>query len=669
LLGVVPKSNWNEAVGSSGSGLALVDETGTATGASISWSSKSIFRLPIVDTPGDFRMMNGYLDPVGQNAVVTVTNLPVVSGGYDVYLYADGANAGATRNSTYQISGTGITTTSVNLIDAPNTNFSGTYTQANNSQGNFVKFSIAATSFTITAIPGTGSDGTKRAPINGLQIVPSTAADFSISVSPSSQTLNPGNSTTYTVTIGALNGFSGVVTLSASGLPSGASAGFSPATITGSGTSTMTVTTGTGAPTGNSTLSITGTSGSLTHSATATLVVASAADFSIFASPSSQTVNPGNSTTYTVTIGALNGFSGVVTLSASGLPAGASAGFSPATITGSGTSTMTVTTGTGTLTGNSTLSITGSSGTLTHSATATLVVAVLVSPDFSIAVSPSSQTVNPGNSTTYTVTIGALDGFSGVVTLSASGLPSGASAGFSPATITGSGTSTMTVTDGTNTSLGTSALTLSGTSGSTVHSATANLVVIGAISIDFVGSDISMAPTEMAGVVPKASWNEATGPNGSGIPLVDEIGTAANASVTWTSSSVFELPITDTPGNFRMMKGYLDTVGQNTVVTVTNLPQRAAGYDIYVYADGTNWGATRTGTYQISGAGIITTSITLTDAAKTDFSGTFLQANNSSGNYVKFTITATGFTLTAIPGPASDGTKRAPVNGIQIIPH
>ncbi len=172
IAGVVPKSNWNEAAGSSGSGLALVDETGTATGASVGWSSNSTFSLPIADTPGDFRMMNGYLDPLGQNATVTVAGLPSNSAGYDVYLYADGANTGATRNSTYQISGTGITTTSVNLIDAPNTNFSGTYTQANNSQGNFVKFTVAATSFTITAIPGTGSDGTKRAPINGLQIVP-----------------------------------------------------------------------------------------------------------------------------------------------------------------------------------------------------------------------------------------------------------------------------------------------------------------------------------------------------------------------------------------------------------------------------------------------------------------------------------------------------------------
>jgi hypothetical protein len=129
------------------------------------------------------------------------------------------------------------------------------------------------------------------------------------------------------------------------------------------------------------------------------------------------------------------------------------------------------------------------------------------------------------------------------------------------------------------------------------------------------------------------------------------------------------MPIADTPGNFRMMNGYLDTVNQNATVTVAGLPGAAGGYDIYVYADGSNPTATRTGAYQISGTGITTTSINLTDVTNTNFNGTFVQANNSNGNYVKFTINATGFTLTAIPGASTDGVMRAPVNGIQIIPH
>jgi hypothetical protein len=60
--------------------------------------------------------------------------------------------------------------------------------------------------------------------------------------------------------------------------------------------------------------------------------------------------------------------------------------------------------------------------------------------------------------------------------------------------------------------------------------------------------------------------------------------------------------------------------------------------------------------------------VTLFDAARNNFSGTFSQANNSPGNFVKFTFQETGFTLKAVPGAASDQTQRAPVNGIQIVP-
>ena len=78
-----------------------------------------------------------------------------------------------TRAGNYQISGTGITTASVNLTDAPNTNFSGTFTQANNSKGNYVVFSgINATRFTLTATPTLSSNGNVRAPVNGIQVVP-----------------------------------------------------------------------------------------------------------------------------------------------------------------------------------------------------------------------------------------------------------------------------------------------------------------------------------------------------------------------------------------------------------------------------------------------------------------------------------------------------------------
>ena len=305
--------------------------------------------------------------------------------------------------------------------------------------------------------------------------VGSPTPDYSISATPSSQTVTQGTWSSYTTTIGALNGFTGTVNLSVSGLPTGATASFSPASVAGSGNSTLTVTTATTTLAGTYTLTITGTSGTLSHSTTATLVVQGPPDFSISASPSSQTVTQGNGTTYTTSISALNGFTGTVNLSVSGLPTGATASFNPTSVTGSGNSTLTVTTATTTPAGTCTLTITGTSGTLSHSTTATLV--VQGPPDFSISASPSSQTVLQGNNTTYTTSISALNGFSATVNLSVSGLPTGATASFNPTSVAGSGNSTLTVTTVTTTPTGTYTLTITGTSGALSHSTTVTLVV------------------------------------------------------------------------------------------------------------------------------------------------------------------------------------------------
>jgi hypothetical protein len=121
-------------------------------------------------------------------------------------------------------------------------------------------------------------------------------------------------------------------------------------------------------------LTITGRSGSVTHTATVTLVVAAAPDFALAASPSSRAVVAGQSTTYQVGVSSTGGFAGAVGLSLSGLPAAATASFSPVSLTPSGTATLTVRTQRQTTRGTFTLRVTGRSGTLTRQATATLVV-------------------------------------------------------------------------------------------------------------------------------------------------------------------------------------------------------------------------------------------------------------------------------------------------------
>jgi subtilase family serine protease len=98
---------------------------------------------------------------------------------------------------------------------------------------------------------------------------------FSLSASPSSVTVQQGSTATSTITVTDSGGFSGSVTLAASGLPSGVTAGFSPNPT--STTSTLTFTASGTAATGTSTVTISGTSGSLTGQTTISLTVTQAA--------------------------------------------------------------------------------------------------------------------------------------------------------------------------------------------------------------------------------------------------------------------------------------------------------------------------------------------------------------------------------------------------------
>jgi hypothetical protein len=201
-----------------------------------------------------------------------------------------------------------------------------------------------------------------------------TVPDFSLTATPSSRTVAPAGSASYTATVAAGTGFTGVVAFSASGLPAGANASFNPPSVPTAGSTSLTVTTTAATPAGTYPLTITGTSGPITHSANVTLVVSSAGDFSLSATPTSRTVAGGGSTTYTVTIAATQGFAETATLSTGSLPKFVTAAFTPATITGSGTSVLTVTTKKQTKSATSPITITGTSGAIVHSTSVTLVV-------------------------------------------------------------------------------------------------------------------------------------------------------------------------------------------------------------------------------------------------------------------------------------------------------
>ncbi len=466
---------------------SIIDGAGSQTGGLSRWGDYSSITVDPVDDC-TFWYTNEYIPANGSfNWRTRIASFKFASCGTPDYTVA----ASPASHSVVQGSSTSYTVTVT-----PSGAFTGT-----------VSFSVsglpagAAATFNPTSVPGSGTStmsvttssttptGSYPLTIAGtsgtlthtasvtLVVTAPVTPNFSLSASPASQSVVQGASTSYTVTITPSGGFTGSVTLSASGLPAGAAASFAPNPATS--TSTMSVTTSSTTPTGSYPLTITGTSGTLSHTASVTLIVTAAAtpNFTLSASPSSQTVTQGASTSYTVTITPSGGFTGSVTFSASGLPAGATASFAPNPATS--TSSMTVTTATTTPAGSYPLTITGVSGTLSHTASVTLVVTAAGAGNFSLSATPASQSIPAGASTTYTINVTRTGGFTGGVTLSATGVPAGATATFSPNPATGA-SSTLTVATSGTTPVNTFTITVTGTSGTLSHTTTVSLTVTAA---------------------------------------------------------------------------------------------------------------------------------------------------------------------------------------------
>lgn len=193
--------------------------------------------------------------------------------------------------------------------------------------------------------------------------------------------------------------------------------------------------------------------------------------FGLSLSASTLSIVTGASGNSTITVNPQNGFSGAVNLAVSGLPAGVTASFSPATATTS--STLTLTANSSAAASSSTVTITGASGTLTS--TARLLLTITSSSAYALSASPASLTVLQGAHATSSIKLTPQDGFNGTVVFTASGLPNGVTAIVSPATAARPGTLTFTVAS--SATVGTSTIIITGTSGSLRSTAAISLTV------------------------------------------------------------------------------------------------------------------------------------------------------------------------------------------------
>jgi uncharacterized membrane protein len=300
-------------------------------------------------------------------------------------------------------------------------------------------------------------------------------SDFSISASPASLTIGQAGSATTTSSTSVTSGGPQAVDLSATGVPAGTTVGFSPASVSAGGSSTMTVNVGASTAPGPYTLTVTGTAASGSHSTTVALNVV-ASDFSISASPSSLGIAQGQSGTAMIGTAVLGGAAQTVSLSASGQPPGVTISFNPASVAAGGSSTMTASVAAATTPATYTITVTGTGSTGTHSSTVSLTVTPAPPSDFSISANPTSLTVAQGTVGTATIGTAVLSGSAQAVSLSASGQPTG-TVSFSPSSVTAGGASTMTVSVGAATATGDYTITVTGTGTTTTHTTTVSLTV------------------------------------------------------------------------------------------------------------------------------------------------------------------------------------------------
>jgi len=176
-------------------------------------------------------------------------------------------------------------------------------------------------------------------------------------------------------------------------------------------------------------------------------------------------------------------------------------------------------------------------------------------PDFGLSASPANVLVIQGSSVSTSVTVNQQNGFSSGVTLSATGLPSGVSAVFSPNPTTSTSTLTLTATD--SATAGGVIVTILGQSGSLTNATSLGLTVAPLIS----GSQISLTPGALS----------------FGTVVVEASSKPKNATLTNNSSTTMYFSSITTSGDFSQTNtcGATLAAGKSCTISVTFTPTQS----------------------------------------------------------------------------------------------
>ena len=349
--------------------------------------------------------------------------------------------------------------------------------------------------------------------------------DFTVSTNPSSMNTPPSVSVSSTITLTAVNCFTGTVAVSQNGGTScslsAPSVPLTTATPSGSVILTCTYTT-----IGTNSVTITGTSGSLVHTATVAFRVG---EFTIDANPASLgPLNVNQAGSSTITVAAVNGLTGTVDLTTLTAPStGLTCTLTPSSVAlGASSTSMLSCYGS---TGTYTVTVTGARSSLSHSTTVTYNVGGM--QDFTLSANPITVTATAGASASSTITVAAVNGFTGAVALAQNG---GSTCSLSGTSIILSSTSTSdhVTLSCTYPTAGINAPTVTGTSGSLSHPATVTFKAQSSTPIGC-GTGCTASITSDATISNVVSTSTTIRFTASG-----QSGTTAFANVTISKSSV-----------------------------------------------------------------------------------------------------------------------------------
>jgi uncharacterized membrane protein len=387
-----------------------------------------------------------------------------------------GSNATVTVNLTRTNGFTGtVNLAATGLPNGVTAAFAPAAATGNTSTLTLTASATATTGPATVTVTGTSGTITQTATL-ALTVNAPAAAGYTLAAS--AATVTAGATGTSNITITRTGGFADAVTLAVEGLPTGVTGAFAPNNTT-TNASVLTLTAAANAAPGTTTITVKGTAaGQPEKTATFQLTVAAAAGYTVAITEPNLTIAAGGTTTANITITRTGGFTGAVDLTLENLPAGVTGAFNPASATGNA-SVLTLTAAANAAAAGQSILVRGKSGTLDKSASVLLTVTAAAG-SYTLALAPTTLTVQQGASGNTTVNITRTGGFAGTVDLTATGLPAGVTAAFNPAAATAN-TSTLTLTASATATTGPATVTVTGTSGAITQTATLALTVSAAV--------------------------------------------------------------------------------------------------------------------------------------------------------------------------------------------